>query len=217
MKASIASSTSNQSHTSAQQVDHASVVIFLLCPISLIYRAIVSYRFIVCSTADFNDKAGNSKATAAIWYTRDYKSKNGSKHTRATHSYTCAVIKFMSELALVRDHKLTPLARFFLGRCGAPPVEWKIAEDAKAPEGWTSWGLDNSAGNLGGCGNGWNGYAHFREKGQLAARMTGSGRATVKYKDCWGEGYAGLYLNGILMDKSPANTAETRTFRCLQA
>ena len=38
--------------------------------------------------------------------------------------------------------------------------------------------------------------------GTLPRRETESGRATVKYKDCWGEGSTGLYLNGNLVDRA---------------
>ena len=94
-------------------------------------------------------------------------------------------------------------------------MDWHTAEDSKAPEGWTNLGLRSHAGNSKNCGNGWNGYARLNAQGQLYAKMKGLGRATVKYSDCYGEGFATLYLNGKLIDQSPENTGEVRTFRCL--
>ena len=97
--------------------------------------------------------------------------------------------------------------------CGAPPVDWQTAKDSVAPEGWAIWNFQEHAGNLRACGNGWNAYAYMQERGKLYATMKGYGRATVKYKDCWGEGFASLYLNGKPIDKSGAYSSELRTFR----
>ena len=96
-------------------------------------------------------------------------------------------------------------------------MDWQTAEDSKAPEGWTNLGINGHAGDSKNCGEGWNGYGRLKEQGQLFATMKGEGHATVKYSDCLGEGFAALYLNGKQIDKSPANSGELRTFRCLNA
>lgn len=101
--------------------------------------------------------------------------------------------------------------------CGAPKVDWKNVEDLKAPKGWTNLGLTGTAGDSKNCADGWNGYARLKAQGQLFATMKGYGRATVKYSDCYGEGFAALHLNGKQLDKSPKNTGEVRTFRYLRS
>ena len=98
-------------------------------------------------------------------------------------------------------------------KCGAPHVDWENAEDSKAPEGWTNLGLTNDAGNRKSCARGWNGYARLKEQGQLYATMKGSGRATVEYRDCLAQGFASLYLNGKLLDKTEENNGKLQTFR----
>ena len=97
--------------------------------------------------------------------------------------------------------------------CGAPRVDWKNIDDSKAPKGWTTVGLTGNAGDSKNCADGWNGYARLKAQGQLFATMKGYGRATVKYSDCYGEGFATLHLNGKQLDSSPKNTGEVRTFR----
>ena len=96
-------------------------------------------------------------------------------------------------------------------------MNWKIAKDSKAPQGWTNLGLtgkvDDSEVD---CANGWHGFARNKAQGQLYATMKGSGRATVKYKDCLGQGFATLYLNGKQLDKSETNSGKLRMFRSLQ-
>ena len=94
-------------------------------------------------------------------------------------------------------------------------MDWQTAEDSTAPEGWTNLGLDNDVGDFESCGDGWNGYARKKTQGQLYATMKGAGRATVKYRDCLGEGFATLYLNGKQLDKSQKNTGKLRMFRSL--
>ena len=81
--------------------------------------------------------------------------------------------------------------------------------------GWTANGLDAYVpdGQFK-CGDGWNGFSYYELQGQLYATMKGYGRATVKYRDCKGEGYVGLYLNGIKIDNSPIGTGQLRIFRC---
>lgn len=65
-----------------------------------------------------------------------------------------------------------------------------------------------------GCANGWNAYGVRELQGQLYATMKGYGRATVKYRDCYGQGFIGLYLNGIKIDNTPKKTTQLRTYRC---
>ena len=65
-------------------------------------------------------------------------------------------------------------------KCGAPPVDWAHASDAKAPVGWHVVGFTGDVGNGRKCKNGWNAYANGGNQGQLSARMTGSGIATVQ-------------------------------------
>ena len=93
-------------------------------------------------------------------------------------------------------------------------MDWQTAPDGTAPEGWKIWNLDEHAADLRNCGNGWNGYAFMQDKGQLYAKMKGHGIATIKYRDCWGEGFAGVYLDGRRIDKSATGTGELRIFRC---
>ena len=93
-------------------------------------------------------------------------------------------------------------------------MEWATAEDSNAPPGWKMIDFNGKVENLESCANGWNAYAPGNLHGHLSARMRGSGRATVKYKDCLGEGFIGLYVNDRRVDKTPTNTGELRTFRC---
>ena len=92
-------------------------------------------------------------------------------------------------------------------------MDWATAEDSKAPPGWKLESFDGEVENLESCANGWNAYAPGESHGHLMSRMRGSGRATVKYKDCLGEGFIALYLNDRRIDNSPDRTGELRTFR----
>ena len=94
-------------------------------------------------------------------------------------------------------------------------MDWKAAEDKTAPAGWTANGFDGRILDLlKKCTNGWNAYANKGDQGHMYAMMKGYGVATVKYSDCWGEGFVGLYLNGKQIDRSPKNASEPRTYRC---
>ena len=108
---------------------------------------------------------------------------------------------------------LTIVLHLHRSECGTPPVDWQTAEDAKAPNGWAVWNFQEHAGNLRSCANGWNAYAYLQDRGQLYATMKGYGRATVKYRDCWGEGFVSLFLNGRQIDKSTSYSSDLRTFR----
>ena len=99
-------------------------------------------------------------------------------------------------------------------KCGAPPVDWAHASDAKAPVGWHVVGFNGNVGNGRKCKNGWNAYANGSNQGQLYATMKGSGIATVQYRDCWSEGFVGLYVNGLKMDQSSTNDGKLQTYRC---
>ena len=97
--------------------------------------------------------------------------------------------------------------------CGAPEVDWGTATDSTAPEGWTITGFNGNVGNSRDCSGGWNAYANSANQGELAATMGGAGRATVVYRDCWSEGFVGLYVNGALLDQTEENNAVQKTFR----
>ena len=105
------------------------------------------------------------------------------------------------------------IASFIRAECGAPPVDWQNVEDSKAPEGWATAHLTSNIGNFKYCANGWNAYARMQTQGELYVTMEGYGYATVTYRDCWGDGFVGLYLNGNLIDKSPENNGNQRTYR----
>jgi hypothetical protein len=79
--------------------------------------------------------------------------------------------------------------------CGAPKVNWKTATDNKAPEGWKIAGFNGNVGNKRLCANGWNAYANGNKQGTLSTTMEGSGTVTIKFRDCWKEGTATVYLN----------------------
>ena len=95
-------------------------------------------------------------------------------------------------------------------------MDWQNAQDSQTPEGWTNVGLDNRVDDHVNCVDRWNGFSSSDAQGQLYATMKGSGRATVKYKDCLGQGFATLYLNGKQLDKSETNSGKLRMFRSLQ-
>ena len=94
-------------------------------------------------------------------------------------------------------------------------MDWANVLDAKAPAGWHAQGFYvEGVSDQKLCGNGWNAYAGQNKQGQLYATMIGSGRATVQYRDCWSEGFVGLYLNGLKIDQSSTNDGKLRTYRC---
>ena len=92
-------------------------------------------------------------------------------------------------------------------------MDWKNSEDAVAPFGWTAKGFAGHVGDMRKCAGGWNAYAPGQSQGQLYTRLKGFGRATVKYRDCWSQGFIGVYLNGKQIDESSTNSGEQRTFR----
>ena len=92
-------------------------------------------------------------------------------------------------------------------------MDWGTAADNTAPSGWSITGFNGNVGDSRDCAGGWNAYANSANQGELAATMVGAGRATVVYRDCWGSGFVGLYVNGELLDKTEENTAVQKTFR----
>ena len=92
-------------------------------------------------------------------------------------------------------------------------MDWANVADGTAPTGWIVAGLNNEVGDERLCGNGWNGFASGTNQGRLLAKMKGQGRATVKCRDCWSEGFVGLYVNGNRVDATTENTGELRTYR----
>ena len=106
------------------------------------------------------------------------------------------------------------MATCTVANCGAPPVDWANVVDQKAPAGWQVKGFSGNVGDARKCKHGWNAYAGGRSQGQLYATMKGYGRATVKYRDCWGEGFVGLYVNGEREDQTEENNSVQRTYRC---
>ena len=97
--------------------------------------------------------------------------------------------------------------------CGAPDVDWQTAADNTAPEGWSIAGFNGNVGDSRDCAGGWNAYANSGNQGELTGVLQGSGRATVVYRDCWSEGFVGLYVNGALLDQTEENNAVQKTFR----
>ena len=97
--------------------------------------------------------------------------------------------------------------------CGAPPVDWANVLDDKAPAGWHVKGFNGNVGDAKQCKYGWNAYANGGKQGQLYTTMTGAGRATVQYRDCWSQGFVGLYVNGKKKDQSGTNNGKLRTYR----
>merc|ERR1712051_315108 len=86
--------------------------------------------------------------------------------------------------------------------CGAPQVNWKTANDSTAPKGWKTSGFSGNVGNSRSCGNGWNAYRGGSGQGTLYATLKGSGTLTAKFRDCWKEGTASIYLNNKLKGSS---------------
>ena len=83
-----------------------------------------------------------------------------------------------------------------------------------APAGWEATGFNGAVGDTGDCKDGWNAFAYSSNKGKLFATMKGSGRATVKYKDCLKGGFVGLYVNDVQKDHTETETGNLRTYRC---
>ena len=92
-------------------------------------------------------------------------------------------------------------------------MDWQTAADNTAPEGWSIAGFSGTVGNQRNCAGGWNAYANSGNQGELTTTMVGFGRATVVYRDCWSEGFVGLYVNGALVDQTEENNAVQKTFR----
>merc|ERR1719271_881759 len=95
--------------------------------------------------------------------------------------------------------------------CGAPAVNWKTAADNKAPKGWKISGFNGNVGNSRLCANGWNAYANGNNQGTLSAKINGSGTVTIKYRDCWKEGHASVFLNGKLKGQSANKNGALKT------
>ena len=95
-------------------------------------------------------------------------------------------------------------------------VNWRVVPDGEAPEGWAVTGFTSFIdGGQRFCANGWNAYAQADNQGQLWTTLQGSGRATVKYRDCWAEGFVGLYVNGEKKDETDEeNPGVQSTYRC---
>ena len=74
-------------------------------------------------------------------------------------------------------------------------MNWKTAKDKVAPKGWKVSGFNGDVGNKKLCANGWNAYANGNKQGTLYATLKGSGTLTAKFRDCWKEGSASIYLN----------------------
>ena len=94
-------------------------------------------------------------------------------------------------------------------------MNWKTAKDNTAPAGWKIAGFHGTVGDLRLCKNGWNAYANAKDQGTLSATMKGSGTVTVKFRDCWKEGTATVYLNnkqkGVTKDNKKG---QQKTVRC---
>ena len=81
--------------------------------------------------------------------------------------------------------------------CGAPEyVNWQTAQDSVAPLGWKIQGFSGNVGDERLCKDGWNAYAQVNGVGTLSTQLRGYGTVTAKYRDCWKEGSATVYLNG---------------------
>ena len=135
---------------------------------------------------------------------------NPRKHNSSLSLSHVCVCVCMCDLHLCRD----PVGHSCRLACGAPDVDWKTASDSTAPEGWTISGFSSNVGDLRDCANGWNAYATLANQGELTGVMQGAGRATVVYRDCWREGFVGLYVNGEKMDQTEENNGVQKTFRC---
>ena len=99
--------------------------------------------------------------------------------------------------------------------CGAPEyVNWQTAQDLVAPLGWKIQGFSGNVGDARLCKDGWNAFAHFKDEGTLWTQLRGYGTVTAKYRDCWKEGHATVYLNGKQMGQSGHENGELTTTRC---
>ena len=94
-------------------------------------------------------------------------------------------------------------------------MDWVKVVDKAAPAGWQAIGFDGDVGDHDLCGNGWNGYADGSKQAQLMTTLKGQGRATVEYRDCWKQGFVGLYVNGKRMDTTGTNNGDLRIYRCI--
>jgi hypothetical protein len=89
---------------------------------------------------------------------------------------------------------------------------WKKAPDSPGwpivPKGWKGSGFKGGAGHKGkrGCSDGWAAFANKKKHGQLETTLQGSGTATLHYGDCWGEGFATVYLNDKKIDETERNS-----------
>ena len=106
-----------------------------------------------------------------------------------------------------------PHARCRAG-CGGPPVNWQTAKDSTAPPGWKVSGFSGNVGNQRQCAGGWNAYRGGSGQGTLSTTLKGSGTVTAKYRDCWREGHASMYLNGKLVGQSGNRNGALQTTRC---
>ena len=58
------------------------------------------------------------------------------------------------------------------------------------------------------CASGWTGYKYNNLYGTLRTTLTGAGTATIIYGDCYGDGYVGLYQNGVEIDRTAVNARQ---------
>lgn len=88
-------------------------------------------------------------------------------------------------------------------------MEWATVPNygifAGAPEGWEAAGFNGNVGGLRACTDGWNAYANLADQGSLSTTLVGAGQLVVTYKDCWGEGFVGMYINDVKIDQTVAN------------
>jgi hypothetical protein len=96
-------------------------------------------------------------------------------------------------------------------RCGGPPVNWQTAKDSTAPPGWKVSGFSGNVGNQRQCAGGWNAYRGGSGQGTLSTTLKGSGTLTAKYRDCWREGHATMYLNGKQVGQSGNRNGALKT------
>jgi len=151
-------------------------------------------------------KQGEWKTTdGSDWWLRDgkYNEPNGDYHANCyLHIYDVNPnnVKF-------NDGNCNHVSSAYLcqpakKQCGGTPVNWQTAKDATAPPGWKVSGFHGNVGNGRQCGSGWNAYRAGAGQGTLSTTLKGSGTVTAKYRDCWREGHASMYLNGKLVGQS---------------
>ena len=92
--------------------------------------------------------------------------------------------------------------------CGGPPVNWRTATDARAPQGWSGDIAGFSKNEWALCRESWDGWLRY---GHLSATMKGYGEVTVKYRDCLKDERAKVYLNGQQKGQSGFNGALATT------